>query len=874
LANGTAITSTISTEVTQTTGGDDPDYPLNGGDTLVITPSGSVVTSSSPPTIQPGVVINGNSNTVNNSGAINTSGGNSSGIIVNFALGAESSNNIINNYGAIQTQDTGALAIESNPGAASNTYINWSSGLIRTFGGAAAGILARGPSNTITNLGNIMTMGPSSSGVSTPDGNSSITNYGLISTEGVESFGIEALGGSSLISNSGAISTSGELSPGIYATGISNILINSGSISAAGESADGINTLSGYNKIYNSGSIQGLGLNGIGISTTADYNTIVNSGSISTAGEEGYGIKVDGSSNLITNSGSISTAGVAGFGIYTRYGDFNAITNSGSINSSGQYGYGILTSGDYISMASSGAIATAGEASVGIAAYGNSNKIVNSGSISTVGAKSFGVFTARGSNAITNSGSISTRGEEAFGIYIGDELNTAINSGSIRTTGNNAHGLAVAGSINAITNSGSISTFGDGAKGIYALGDSNTVTNSGSIVSAKSYAIYFDGTGNTLNVLNNFLGGGIDMGSGGTVNITTGANYSKLFTFEGTGLTITGSGPIPLFINQATQQAATYDPTIFASSTDALADMTNTISSMIPGRFNGMDRQHPIWAQGFGMTSNYSGTSATLDRKYVLSGVAMGYDAKRSKDLTLGILGGYGQTSLTADSKSTQSFNNTSDGGFLGLYGQKRWGDTSVDFALYGGVQSFQQQRYVNDNLAYLGNSSTNASNQGWWIAPEAGITIKAGEIQGWSVLPTARLRYAQQWMGSYRESGGGSANATVNGRNVSIGQSFVGIGTKRTLKTSVGKNTKMVLEGQVGYMYRGVVGDDTVSVTMIGQSLSLPTETSSRNAVAVSAGVTVDLSSAVSLKIRGDAAAGNGINYVGGGWAGLSVKF
>jgi uncharacterized protein with beta-barrel porin domain len=60
----------------------------------------------------------------------------------------------------------------------------------------------------------------------------------------------------------------------------------------------------------------------------------------------------------------------------------------------------------------------------------------------------------------------------------------------------------------------------------------------------------------------------------------------------------------------------------------------------------------------------------------------------------------------------------------------------------------------------------------------------------------------------------------------------------------------------------------------LIGQSLSLPTEAVSRNAIAVSAGVTIDLSDAVALKIRGDAAAGNGVNYVGGGWAGLSVKF
>jgi len=364
------------------------------------------------------------------------------------------------------------------------------------------------------------------------------------------------------------------------------------------------------------------------------------------------------------------------------------------------------------------------------------------------------------------------------------------------------------------------------------------------------------------------------MGTSGTVNFTTGANYSKLYTFEGTLAAINGSGTVPLFANLSTKQAGTYDPTILASSSDALADMTSTISSLTPGRFNGSDNGHPLWVRGFGMASSYEGTDATLDRSYNYSGVAIGYDLKRSKDLSFGVLGGYGQSSLWANAESTQSFNNTSDDGFLGLYGQKCWKNVAVDFALYGGLQSFQQQRYVNDNLAYLGNASANASYQGWWISPEAGVTYKAGEVNGWSFLPTARLRYAQQWMGAYTETGGGSANATVNGRNVAIGQSFVGIGTRKTMKTHMGKDTKMVLDGQVGYVYRGVVGDDTVGVTMIGQSQSLATESLSRNAVAVSAGVALDLSSAVALKIRGDFAAGGSMQYASGGWAGLSIKF
>ena len=562
-------------------------------------------------------------------------------------------------------------------------------------------------------------------------------------------------------------------------------------------------------------------------------------------------------------------------------GDTLTIGPAGTINVTGDNTKGVSATGGANTISNSGTITTDGSrGSDAIAAREGSNTIINNGAISTQGNSSRGIFASGNQNTITNTGAITTVNSAGIRTNLGNQ-NIIVNSGAITTSGPGSLGILATGNSNNISNSGSITTTGvaDGATsadGIYSDGNSNTVTNSGSVISYFGKAIAFSGSGNILNLANSsFLGGVIDLGTGTQINIATAANYSKLINYTGTlSGSITASGSVPAFINTSTNQVATYDPTIFSASSDALGDMTSTISSLTPTRFNGSDKDHPLWVRGFGMASSYEGTDATLDRSYNYSGVAIGYDFKRSKDLSLGVLGGYGQSSLWANAESTQSFNTSSDDGFLGFYGQKRWKNVAVDFALYGGLQSFQQQRYVNDNLAYLGNSSANASYQGWWIAPEAGVTYNAGEVNGWSFLPTARLRYAQQWMGGYTETGGGSANASVHGRNVAIGQSFVGIGTRKTMKTRMGKDTKMVLDGQVGYIYRGVVGDDSVNVTMIGQSQSLATESSSRNAVAVSAGVTLDLSSAVALKIRGDFAAGGGMQYGSGGWAGLSVKF
>ena len=567
----------------------------------------------------------------------------------------------------------------------------------------------------------------------------------------------------------------------------------------------------------------------------SDTLTIGPAGSIRVTSNDSSGISATGGGNTIKNQGTITT--------------------SGSVINAGQDVSGIHTTGGSSTIINTGTIETfgngrtGGDNASGINAEGGSNTIINSGTINAYGnTNARGIRTAGGNSTIINSGTI-----------------TAKSSAAISAQDNN----------NTVVNSGSITAMGIGANGINALGNSNTITNTGSIVSYSGSAIVFGGSGNVLNLGNSsFLAGNINLGTGTQVNVTTGANYSKLINYTGTLNGLSTSGPIPVFVNTSTKQLATYDPTFFAASSDALGDMTSTISSLTPGRFNGADNEHPLWARGFGMTASYTGSDATLARNYNYSGAAMGYDFTRSKNLTMGVLGGYGQTSLTTNGTAMQSYNNSSDDGFLGLYGQKRWDNVWLDFALYGGVQVFNQQRYINDNLAYLGNASAQASFSGSWLAPEAGVTYKAGEVSGWSLLPTARLRYAQQWMNGYTETGGSGANASVSGRNVTLGQSFVGIGTRKVLKTRVGKNTKMVLEGQIGYLYRGAVGDDSADVTLIGQSMSLPTEISSRNAVSASAGVTIDLSNSVALKIRGDAAAGGGMNYVGGGWAGLSAKF
>ena len=352
--------------------------------------------------------------------------------------------------------------------------------------------------------------------------------------------------------------------------------------------------------------------------------------------------------------------------------------------------------------------------------------------------------------SVTASGSISTTGSSGLGISATGGANTITNSGTISTTGDDGDGIIATGGTNTISNSGTISTSGYSGYGIYATSGANTITNSGKIVSAQSYAIYFSGSGNTLNLnIPSFLGGGVYLGSGTTVNVVSGASNSVLWSATGT---LTGSpslsGPVPIFFNASTKKIATFDPTGFAGASDVLADTTGNVSKLVHSRLDGLGNSW--WMSGFGSAAKYDGTTATLERDYRHVGMALGYDTKVSPDLTLGALIGYGRGNFTADSSYARSFDNESNGGFAGIYGQQRWQDMFVKVALSAGFLKHTDARFVNDNSASLGVSGSSASYTSRWVSPQATVGMNVDLGDGWTAIPAAHLRYAWQSVKGY----------------------------------------------------------------------------------------------------------------------------
>ena len=601
-----------------------------------------------------------------------------------------------------------------------------------------------------------------------------------------------------------------------------------------------------------------------------DSLSVTASGSISTTGPADFGIFASGGTNTISNSGKITTSGEYAYGI-TAAGNANTITNSGTISTSGYFGHGIDATAGTNTITNSGTISTSGDHGYGIWATGGTNTISNSGTISITGTGGGGdgIYADGGANEITNSGTISTA--DGYGIRVGGGANTITNSGTISTTGTGGDGIYASGGANTITNSGTISTTGVNGYGIFASGNGNTITNSGYIVSAQGYAISFSGSGNTLNLnIPSFLGGGINLGSGTTLNVVSGASNSVLWSTEGT---LTGSpslsGPVPIFFNASTGKIATFDPTGFAGGSDVLADTTGNVSKLVHSRLDGLGNSW--WMSGFGSQAKYDGSTATLKRDYRHSGMALGYDTKVSPDLTLGALIGYGRGNFTADSRYARSFDNESNGEFVGIYGQQRWQDMFVNVALSAGFLKHTDARFVNDNSASLGVSGSRATYTSRWVSPQATVGMNVDLGEGWTAIPAAHLRYAWQSVKGYSETGGGDANAQVGGRTVQMAESRLELGVRKTLRlSSVGP---LKVDGRVGGLYRSALGDNTVRLTMIDQSKQVATEMRDRSAAFVGMALSLDLRNNVTFKLHGETVFGGGMRSFNG-LAMLSAKF
>ena len=437
--------------------------------------------------------------TLNNNGAINLSGANSTGmyakfgVINNNATGTitigDSSTGLYGTADSILT-NTGTITMGSSStgmyseGSTSQGVTN--AGTITSNGTASVGLLFK-PATTLVagtvleNTGTI-TLGDSSVGLY---GSNTATNY-TTSNSGtitVGNNGIAMFGYASDVT--GGTITVGDKGVGVYSQA-GNVNLTGGNIVTGANEAVAVYTVGSGQTITNSGTTFTLGDSSVAIANAGSGNTINSTVGSANLGTGNIYIYSNDSTGTVTNSTNLTSTNGGNYGIYSA----GNVTNTGNMNfGTGEGNVGIYSIGGGTATNNGGVITIGGSNpssnlySIGMAAgYGTTDTghVTNNGTINVNGDYSLGMYASGAGSTATNASNIVLNGNNTTGIYA-DNGATAINTGSI-STGSGSYSNVVGvylGQGSTLNNTGSITIDGSNAVGVYLKG--GTIANYGNI---------------------------------------------------------------------------------------------------------------------------------------------------------------------------------------------------------------------------------------------------------------------------------------------------------------------------------------------------------------------------------------------------------
>ena len=436
--------------------------------------------------------------TLNNNGAINLSGANSTamyakaGVINNNATGTISLGDTSTGlYGVADSilTNTGTITIGSSSTAmyseGSTTQGVTNAGTITSTGTTSVGVLFKpdatlGAGLTLGNTGTI-TLGDSSVGLY---GSNTATNY-TTSNSGkitVGNNGIAMFGYASDVT-AGTIAV-GDKGVGVYSQG-GNVNLTGGTITTGASEAVGVYTVGNAQTITNSGTSFNLGNTSVAIANAGSGNTINSTVGNANLGTGNIYIYSNDTTGNINNSTNLTSTNDGNYGIYSA----GTVTNTGNLN----FGTGIGNVGIYSirggSATNTGAITigasnpAANLYSIGMAAgYGTTDTgtVINNGTINVNGEYSLGMYASGAGSIARNNSNIVLNANNTTGIYA-DNGATVINTGNISTgsgTYSNVVGVYL-GQGSTLNNTGSITINGTKGIGVYLKG--GTIVNRGNI---------------------------------------------------------------------------------------------------------------------------------------------------------------------------------------------------------------------------------------------------------------------------------------------------------------------------------------------------------------------------------------------------------
>lgn len=618
----------------------------------------------------------------------------------------------------------------------------------------------------------------------------------------------------------------------------------------------------------------GISQNGYGTSLTLNDNAaILLSGNAysSSAGVTLYG---DSQTLTLNDYASIDMTDVAGArGIYMGGSFDNRITLNGHSSITAAEGIGILSVGGMYSEINIGTNATvSGDA--GIYTHDDFGTINISG---TIDADSLAVGVGGDNNTLTLNSARIDGGLISYGAYnslnlmgsgtldggVVDFYDLNVNASGIWTLNNAANAVTTV-----TINSGTLAVNG----ALYAssgmtIEKGGTLGGSGTIYgSITNYGTISPGNSpGTLNIVGStsfaagstFLvevaGGAADLlnvsGAPGTVTIAPGAILQPQFLsgvdgFSGdiitatggiTGTFIIGSGGAVVYTAGVVSLTATSSSSMNGGVGAASSAGFSFLDTVMRQAGAGAETGKTLWATAIIDQSDRTGQGTSIGYNQRSSGGAFGGTLMQSGAATIGLAGGYLDTSAQTVTGSSET---NIDGFHVAAYGTYNFAGTELTAAIAG---AYQDQDVTRKVLSGGAITQANGSPEAWSGGAGFGIAHPVALEKGFTLTPRANLSWLHVNRDGYTETGGGTAAMSLNEISTDTMRGLVGAELSLMVKDpnalwSVRPNISAGLAQE----WRG--GDSTANgtFTATGGAFSAQLDNRDQTYLAVGAGVDV----------------------------------
>lgn len=768
---------------------------------------------------------------------------------------------------------SGEGGVSFDDGASVDFFRNQSAGVISGVGGSA--VYVSGNGNILINDGALL--GTDSNGISVEGTVGSFSNTGTI---GAANDGLYVAGNLATASNSGTITARS----GVSADADVGSFTNSGRLTTRDHA---FHANGSVGAIVNSGSV--VNANNPAFSANGLVGSFTNSGTITS--EQAVAFDSGVSTFLNTETGTMvatgqSTVHSGGIGSFINHGTLRAnatvvddrqalyvhgtvgsLLNTGLMQSLGGSGAGFVIDGDVGSFTNSGTISGT---DLGGLVHGDTGTFRNSGLMTGA----FGGFEIGGLGAAT-----------------------LTNTGTLRATGAPTPDRRTSGlwlRNGTLTNTGTIS----GQYGVTVTNESTggvEIINSGTITGTGGVAIEFDhinpdtagsaapGRTNILRLASSaVINGSVDFGAGSNSLLDLSQYSGSLFLQADNLAAVDGGSNI---VVHSGNRVALVDPATISGSSGSggtgsvAADVTGEISNIISAQLNdigsaggGLDAPapgaasgyaaprpqtpaeaaaqtislqsqpaltHTAWASAFG-----GGGGNGTGLRTVFGGIVAGSHAQVQAGVTLGGLGGYVHSDLTAGSQTVAT-----DTALGGAYGKTDFGAISLNYALTAGINTHHSRRTITGAGTAIGDFSS------WFLAPQLGVSIPVLTTPSGQFNVATTLKYVGGGVGGYSETGS-LANLTVGSQPVSLLDGRIELNTDQ----AVGQTGRGIVHifAKAGLFAQSNLGGSTVPITLLGQTFNSITPGATLYGAFGGLGLTVpvsfgDLTASINASARND---------------------